>query len=126
MYFDPGGEGGVIDGGNTVREDRSMFGDRGGGVSEGSSPGVMVETKVRAGVVSGRKGGRSWSSVEVPAGAAMVALISWIPLSEGETRVGRDGAGGVVKLAADLHEDVAQKIESPPQAEVGGLASRPP
>ena len=24
----------------------------------------------------------------------MVALISWIPLPEGETRVGRDGAGG--------------------------------
>ena len=45
-------------------------------------------------------GGRSWSSVEVPAGGAMVALISWIKLSEGETRVGRDGGRGVVKLEA--------------------------
>ena len=66
----------------------------GGGVSEGSSPGVMVETKVHAGVVSGRKGGRSWSSTEVPVGGAIVALNSWIPLSEGETRVERDGRGG--------------------------------
>ena len=46
--------------------------------------------------------------MEAPAGGAIVALISWIPLSEGETRVGRDG-GGVVELAANLHEDVAQK-----------------
>ena len=53
----------------------------GGGVSEGSSPGVMVETKVHAGVVSGRKGGRSWSSTEVPVEGAMVALIYWTPLS---------------------------------------------
>ena len=45
MYFDPGGEGGLIDGSNAVREARSMFG---------------------------------------------------------------------VTLAADLHEDVAQKVESPP------------
>ena len=28
MYLDPGGEGGVIDGGNAVREARSMLGDR--------------------------------------------------------------------------------------------------
>ena len=84
MYFDPGGEGGVIDGGNGVREARSMFGDRG-------RWGVMVETKGHAGVVSGRKGGRSWSSTEVPVGGAMVALISWIPLTEDETRSGRDG-----------------------------------
>ena len=66
----------------------------GGGVSEGSSPGVTVETKVHAGVVSGRKGGRRRSSTEVPVGGAMVALISWVPLSEDETRVGRDGGEG--------------------------------
>ena len=58
-----------------------------GGVSEKLSPGVMVETKVHAGVVSGRKDGRSWSSTEVPVGDAMVALISWIPLSEVENVV---------------------------------------
>ena len=45
MYFDPGGEGGVIDGGKAVREARSMFGIGGGRVSEGSSPGVMVRPK---------------------------------------------------------------------------------
>ena len=39
----------------------------------------------------GGKGGRSWSSVEVPVEGAMVALI---PSSEGETRMGRDGGGG--------------------------------
>ena len=94
VYFDPCGEGGVIDGGNAVQEARSMFGDRGRWVPEEPSPGVTVETKVHAGVVSGRKGGRSWSDVEVPAGGAMIALISWMPLSEGETRVGRDGRGG--------------------------------
>ena len=58
-------------------------------MSEESSPGVMTETKVHAGVVSGMKGGRSYSSAEVPAGGSMVALISWIPLPEGETRVER-------------------------------------
>ena len=58
---------------------------KGGGVSEGSGPRVLVKTKVHAGVVSGMIGGRSWSSTEVPVGGAMVALISWIPLSEGET-----------------------------------------
>ena len=66
----------------------------GGGVSEGSSPGLMVDTKVHAGVISGRKGGRSWSGTDVPIGGTMVAPISWIPLSEGETRMGRDGGGG--------------------------------
>ena len=35
VYFDPGGEGGVIDGGNAVREARSMFGDRGVGCQRG-------------------------------------------------------------------------------------------
>ena len=44
----------------------------------------------------------------------MVALIPWIPLLEGETRMGRDGGGGFFKLAANLHEDVARTIESPP------------
>ena len=29
MYFDPGGEGGVIDDGNAIRKVRSMFDDRG-------------------------------------------------------------------------------------------------
>ena len=29
--------------------------------------------------------------------------------------------GGVVKLAADLHEDVAQKVESPPLLRLKGL-----
>ena len=30
-------------------------------------------------------------------------------------------AGGVVKLAADLHEDVAQKVASPPLLRLEGL-----
>ena len=97
VYFDPGGEGGVIDGGHAVRETRSMFGDRGrwsaGGIKS-SSPGVMVETKVHAGVVSGRKGGKSWSSVEVPARGCNGRADLVDTLSEGETRVGRDGGGG--------------------------------
>ena len=39
MYFDPCGEGGVIDGGNTVREARPMFGDRGRWGARGINPG---------------------------------------------------------------------------------------
>ena len=66
----------------------------GGGVLEGSSPGVTVETTVHAGVVSRREEGGSWSSVEVPAWGAMVALISWTPLTERETRAWRGGGGG--------------------------------
>ena len=46
----------------------------GGRVSEGSSSGKIAETKVQAGVGAGRKGGRSWSSVEVAIGGVMVAL----------------------------------------------------
>ena len=65
----------------------------GDGVSEGSSPGLAVENKVHAGVVSGKKWGRIWSSTEVPVGGAMIVRISWVPSSEGEARVGRDGGG---------------------------------
>ena len=54
MYFYAGGEGCVIDGSDTVREPRSMFGDRRGGVRNGSNPGVMYAVGA-----SGRKGGRS-------------------------------------------------------------------
>ena len=79
--------------GNAAREARSMFGDRGGGVSEGSSPSVTVETKVRGAVEFGWKGGRKWFSTELPAGSAMVRLISWISLSESETQMGLDGGG---------------------------------
>ena len=39
----------------------------------------MAETKVQAGVGARRKGGRSWSSVEVAVGGVVVALISRIP-----------------------------------------------
>ena len=66
----------------------------GGGVSEGCSPGEMVETKVHDGAVSERKRGRSWSGTEVVVGGVMVALNSWTPLVEGLMRVGRDGGGG--------------------------------
>ena len=94
----------------------------GGGVSDVLTLDVMAETKVHVGVVSGRIGGRSCSSVEVPVGGGMVALISWVPSSEGETRVRRDGGGGVVNLAADLHEDIAQNAESPPLLRSEGLS----
>ena len=63
MYVDPGGEGGVIDGGNAVRKTAPCSATGGGGVPEQSSPGEMLESRVHAGVVSGRKGGRNWSSV---------------------------------------------------------------
>ena len=53
-------------------------------------------------------------------------LISLIPLPEGETRVERDGGGGVVKLAVDLHEDVAQTVDSPPLLSSEGLPVRSP
>ena len=36
-------------------------------------------------------------------------------------RVGGMEEGGAVKLAADLHEDVAQNVESPPLLRLEGL-----
>ena len=39
MHFDPGGERGVIEVGNAVREARSMFGDRGRWGVRGVKPG---------------------------------------------------------------------------------------
>ena len=58
MYFDPGGEGGVVDGDMPFERPGPCSAIGGGGMSEASSPGVMVETKVHAGVVAGRK--RVW------------------------------------------------------------------
>ena len=46
------------------------------GVRNGFTPGAMVDTKIYAGVASGRKGGRSWSNEVVAVGSGVVALIS--------------------------------------------------
>ena len=53
----------------------------------------MVDTNAHARVVSIREGGRNWSSVEVSVTGAMVTLISWAPVSEGDTRIRRDEGG---------------------------------
>ena len=90
-------------------------------MSEGSSPDVTVDTKVHVGVVSESKGCRSWLSSDISVRGAIVGLISWISLPEGELRVGRDGGGGGVKLTTDLHEDVARTVESPPLLRSEGL-----
>lgn len=47
----------------------------GGRIRNGSAPDAMADTKVHAGVVWGRKGGRSWSNVEVAIGGRVVTLI---------------------------------------------------
>ena len=65
-----------------------------GGVSVGSSPDVMADINGHAGVVSGRKRGWSLSCEENTVGRLMVALISWTPLLEDETRVGWGGGHG--------------------------------
>ena len=67
----------------------------GGRVLEGKSSGKMAETKVQAGVGARRKGGRSWSSVEVAVGGVVVALISRIPARREWGGVEQEGWGGV-------------------------------
>ena len=76
MDFCPGGEGCVIDGSDAISEPRFMFGDRRGERRNGSAPGAMAETKIHDGVVSGMKGGRSWSNEEVTGESGAVVLIS--------------------------------------------------
>lgn len=94
VNIDPGGEGSIIDGGNAIREARSMLGDRRRWGVRGIRSGCNTGTKVHAGISSGRKGGRCWPTMEVPIGGAMLLLISWIPLLGGEARVGRGVGGG--------------------------------
>ena len=114
MYFDPGGEGGVIDGGNAIREARSMFGDRRRWGVRGVKSGFNGRYQSTCRSYFWKEGGQEL----VQYGRSYRGYHGSADLVD-TTVGGRDanGAGwrgGVVKLAADLHEDVAQKVESPP------------
>lgn len=85
MYLGPGGEGDLV---NAFESPGACSTMEGGGVGEGSTPGVVANTKIHAGVASGSKEKRSWFSVEVRVSGAMVALTVWISFSEGDTGVG--------------------------------------
>ena len=122
VYFDPGGEGGVIDGGNAVREARSIFGDRGRWGVRGVKSGC-----------NGRKQSACRSCFWKEVGQDLVQYGGSCRGCHGRADLvgtivrGRDASGegwrgGVVKLAADLHEDVAQMVESSPLLRSEGLS----
>ena len=99
-----GGKGGVADGGNTVREARSMHGDR----RRYGVRGIKFRSNI-----GDQSTSRSWCWEEggkelVQCGGCCRGCHGRADLVDtGETRVGRGGAGGVVNVPADLYENVA-------------------
>ena len=110
MYFDPGGEGGVIDGGNAVREARSMFGDRGRWGVRGVKSGCNDKDQSTCRSCFWKEG---WQELVQYRGSCRgchgrADLVGNIV--RGRDASGAGWRGGVVKLGGDLHEDVAQKV----------------
>ena len=109
MYFDPGGDAGVIDGGNAVREARSMFGDRGRWGVRVLKSRCNGRDKITCRSCFWNEGGQEL----VQYGGSCRGCHGRADLVDTIVRrrdaSGAGWTGEVVKLAADLHEDIAPK-----------------